>query len=168
LPRLSAREGTDFVFKSPAGAATPRAGAIGVRNRRPAMARPVEMRIRGQATASPLAPKPVALIWRQESAGGETAAPSAALPHGSARRGTDLVWRRPAPAGPGIESGTTHEAISLRAPPMPATWRGETGAAASLQAAPTALQPVEMGRLVDEVVRRLDRIGRDERLRRGL
>jgi len=25
-----------------------------------------------------------------------------------------------------------------------------------------------MGRLVDEVVRRLDRIGRDERLRRGL
>jgi hypothetical protein len=30
------------------------------------------------------------------------------------------------------------------------------------------MPPVEMGRLVDEVVRRLDRIGRDERLRRGL
>jgi hypothetical protein len=34
--------------------------------------------------------------------------------------------------------------------------------------APAAIQPAEMSRLVDEVVRRLDRIGRDERMRRGI
>jgi hypothetical protein len=30
------------------------------------------------------------------------------------------------------------------------------------------MQPADMSRLVDEVVRRLDRIGRDERMRRGI
>jgi hypothetical protein len=30
------------------------------------------------------------------------------------------------------------------------------------------MQPAEISRLVDEVVRRLDRIGRDERMRRGI
>jgi hypothetical protein len=30
------------------------------------------------------------------------------------------------------------------------------------------MQPAEMSRLVEEVVRRLERIGRDERMRRGI
>ena len=169
LPRLPTRDGTDFIFTPPAAAATPRAGAIGVRSRRPAMAARPQARIRGQAAASPLAPRPAAaLVWRQKSARGETAPPSAALTYASPSRPTELVWRRPAPVEPGSETACDARAASRAARRRrPAAWRGETRAGASAPAAPTALQPVEMGRLVDEVVRRLDRIGRDERMRRG-
>jgi tetrahydromethanopterin S-methyltransferase subunit F len=40
--------------------------------------------------------------------------------------------------------------------------------AAAAAPAPAPAQGPDMGRLVEEVVRRLERIGRDERLRRGL
>ena len=84
------------------------------------------------------------------------------------RRGAELVWRRPAPDEATAEGRAVSESVSPRAMPTPASWRGEAQAGASRPAAAAAIPPVEMGRLVDEVVRRLDRIGRDERLRRGL
>jgi len=82
------------------------------------------------------------------------------------------VWRRPAPDPARHEPRASHQSSAS------AAWRGDGEIRADLPAppvrpspaaaAPAAIQPAEMNRLVDEVVRRLDRIGRDERLRRGI
>ncbi|MBV9883774.1 MAG: hypothetical protein JO276_12270 [Sphingomonadaceae bacterium] len=114
---------------------------------------------------------PAALVWRSETGKGDAAAPMPAFAGGHGRPRTDLVWRRPAP-NPAIEAGDGRAAASPRDSATDQPWRGETRIRADrapLAAAPApAVPPVEMNRLVDEVVRRLDRIARDERLRRGL
>jgi len=117
-------------------------------------------------------PRPrAALIWRRGEEGGARfgAAPIHSTTHRTSR--TELVWRRPpagperdeASAAPGAASAAAHGEVFVRAdrPASPPV-------SAPAAAAPSALAPAEMGRLVDEVVRRLERIGRDERLRRGI
>lgn len=95
----------------------------------------------GNSVTPPASWKPrAALIWRSPSSDDARQEPM---------RGADVAFA--ASAGQGIALLT-----AARAPaPQPA-------------AAPAAVQAPDMNRLVDEVVRRLERIGRDERLRRGL
>jgi len=107
------------------------------------------------------------LVWRRDEAGGEHEATG----NRQARRssGTELVWRRASPVAARQESAPARGAAAsgfgggdvYTAAPRP-------GVPAPAAAAPAAIQPADMGRLVDEVVRRLDRIGRDERMRRGI
>jgi len=116
-------------------------------------------------TLRPRAP----LIWGKEAEASEAFA--APLLSGSGRSGsTKLIWRRP-------PAGTVRGEVGSPDAPETAAWRRETEVRADrpmtppplpTTPAPAAIQPAEMSRLVDEVVRRLDRIGRDERMRRGI
>lgn len=113
---------------------------------------------------------PAALVWRDGTGGGNAAPAMPAFAGGSGRPRADLIWRRPAP-NPAIETGNGPTSASPRGPATAEPWRGETRIRADRAqpaAAPAAMLPAEMNRLVDEVVRRLDRIARGERLRRGL
>jgi hypothetical protein len=110
-----------------------------------------------------------ALVWR----GGTESSASLAASPGPAygrRPSADLVWRRPAAGTDQEEAGPPHRAraATLNEPDIRAD--RPTAPAPPVPAAPSAaaIQPAEMSRLVDEVVRRLDRIGRDERMRRGI
>ena len=112
------------------------------------------------------------LVWRSGEAQDQSAgaAPAYSTAHRISR--TELVWRRP-PAGPARdEAGSAPGAASASAAHSDVFVRADRPAASHPSApaapAPAALPPAEMGRLVDEVVRRLERIGRDERLRRGI
>jgi hypothetical protein len=144
---------------------------------------PVAMTLRSAAArmGSPAAGRSVtsraraALVWRSEGRDDAfPATPGYAQARGPSR--TDLVWRRSAPGPARDEAGASHYASASAS--ASAAWRGDGEVRADLPAppvrsspaaaAPAAIQPAEMSRLVDEVVRRLDRIGRDERLRRGI
>jgi hypothetical protein len=125
------------------------------------------------AQAPAQAARPAPLLWKQAKGAGPLAtalleAGSVAAAPASWKPRTALIWRDP-PADetrPGPRRATDGA--------VPAAWRDSAaftagGAMAAAPAAPpAAVQPPDMGRLVDEVVRRLERIGRDERLRRGL
>lgn len=82
----------------------------------------------------------------------------------SRREAPDLVWRDP------VRSESGRGPMAQPEPLFPARRSAETSAPAAAAAAPVpaAAPGPDVGRLVDEVVRRLERIGRDERLRRGL
>jgi hypothetical protein len=170
LPRLTARARARIAAAPPRSVPAPRATAVRLQTGKAEMRPIAEARPRGQPPAALVARAPAALIWRREIASGGTAAAASALPGATARRGAELVWRRPAPAEASSEGRAAPEAASPRAAPAPApaAWRGEAQGAPGHPMGPSAIPPVEMGRLVDEVVRRLDRIGRDERLRRGV
>jgi hypothetical protein len=131
---------------------------------------PAAARTESPSAASPRPSRPrTALVWRNGTESG--ASPVASATPGYGRRpSADLVWRRPAAGTDRNEAGAPHRAPAASfqdseiragrpAAPVPTT---------AAAAAPAAMQPAEMSRLVDEVVRRLDRIGRDERLRRGI
>jgi hypothetical protein len=116
------------------------------------------------------------LVWR-DSAGRDAPRPSlaalaprpslAAWPglSVSPRARTEMVWREPAAAETRAESGS-----QVWPSPSPASGSDTVvhSPQASAPAVPMPLPAPDVGRLVDEVVRRLERIGRDERLRRGL
>lgn len=76
-----------------------------------------------------------------------------------------LVWRNAEPARQSAELATTVQGPSPVAP-SPAVVADAP--AAPVRPAGAAVPAPDMARLVDEVVRRLERIGRDERMRRGL
>jgi len=119
-----------------------------------------------EANRAPSPPQ-TALIWPKAAIG--PGLPQAARPSAPAARPprTILVWRNAAAGGP------AHEEMPAPFAAAPAAWRaGAAAQAAPATAAAAPAQPAaqapDMGRLVDEVVRRLERIGRDERLRRGI
>jgi len=129
---------------------------------------------RPRAERSRSSPPRTTFVWRKGETGGESVA--TAPVHSTAYRTsrTELVWRRP-PADPARgETGAAEGGSTSVAAPNPVFVRADRPAMSTASAptapspAPAALQPAEMSRLVDEVVRRLDRIGRDERLRRGI
>jgi hypothetical protein len=86
------------------------------------------------------------------------------------RAGVDLVWTSPSEAAT-VESRAAAAAAMVHS----AAVRGmpQPGSAYSAARAPEAAPPAapampDMNRLVDEVVRRLERLSRDERMRRGI
>lgn len=95
------------------------------------------------------------MVWRGP-------APAGAPPP---RARTGLVWRDP------VADGMRGEAMAAGGAASP-PGRGADALVQSRQAPappPAVATPApDVGRLVDEVVRRIERIGRDERLRRGL
>ena len=123
----------------------------------------------------------LSLAWREPGpAGPGPAKPGSpgfpGLP-AMARGRTEMVWRNPAALDqPAATAAATTVAAAAPPPGWNAgaaahaqRWAG-SGAAPPPAAAAAALMPAmpDVGRLVDEVVRRLERIGRDERLRRGI
>ncbi len=107
------------------------------------------------------------LIWREPAAAGAPRPGIAAWPNpsGSKPARTELVWREPAEAEK-RDAAAPEAGVSL-----PRAWSGDTvvhSRQASAAAAAAAVPTPNVAQLVDEVVRRLERIGRDERLRRGL
>lgn len=106
-------------------------------------------------------------IWRDPSASRATA-PEPGAPSRSGGRvagRTDLVWRDP--AGAEANGGAMIDSPAARPPAgtaRPAAPDSPPAAAPAVAPAPA----LDLGRLVDEVMRRIERIGRDERLRRGL
>jgi hypothetical protein len=111
-----------------------------------------------------------ALVWRGEGQGSDGIAARHSYPPARPAPAAEMVWRRPAPGSAPDESGIFGAAAAADAwPEAPRADRPSLPAAPAPAApAPAVLQPLEINRLVDEVVRRLDRIGRDERMRRGL
>jgi hypothetical protein len=113
-----------------------------------------------------------ALVWRGEGRAmdGIAAAPFHARAYSKAA--AELVWRRTAPGSAPDQAGIFGGAAAAGARPGEVHVRADrpsmTSVAAPAAPAPAMLQPMEINRLVDEVVRRLDRIGRDERMRRGI
>ena len=86
-------------------------------------------------------------------------------PAPSRRRAAELVW--PAAPRPGVEAGLP----SLALAPFTAVAREAPAAVAARIAAPVPAAPPmlpDVNGLVDEVMRRIDRRFRSERLRRGL
>lgn len=155
--------------------ASPSARASRIGN--PLLSRAAPATAAGEWAASPMKPepRPIGMIWRRKGRGGAPAALSphapvaagAAIPPGWKPR-TALVWRNPpsedeasAPAGQ-IDRLT---AASSRDPAFAVSPSSFAPPAAGAAPAPAAAP--DMGKLVEEVVRRLERIGRDERLRRG-
>lgn len=77
----------------------------------------------------------------------------------------ELVWRKPTPQQAGAEAVFDQPPVHLATFASPAQVANGPSPRSAAQS-PTPLP--EMGPLVDEVLRRLDRLGRDERLRRGI
>jgi hypothetical protein len=134
-----------------------------------------ETGVRGRSP-SPESSRPplprAALVWRKAVVDGESLAATHRHRGAFGVSGSERVWRRPAAATVrdatgGAEGGATTVVARddgyVRAAPSVAP----TPVAPAAPPA-AAMPPAEMSRLVDEVVRRLERIGRDERLRRGL
>lgn len=131
-----------------------------------------------ESTARPPKPEagPVATMWRQAGRAGPrlAVAPSEPFFAGSAvppswRPRTTLVWRDPPPDEDGRETAARVNRSMPASSPGPAVFGvAPPMSAAAAAPAPAPAQGPDMGRLVEEVVRRLERIGRDERLRRGL
>jgi hypothetical protein len=121
------------------------------------------------AGGSPPARSRTALAWRSEAASRENEAASPVHANGR-KSATELVWRRPAAGTGQTEAGSSHgaRAVTPSQPEIRADRSATYVPPAPPAPAPAAIQPAEMNRLVDEVVRRLDRLGRDERMRRGI
>jgi hypothetical protein len=110
-----------------------------------------------------------ALVWRSGTDSGASLAASPSPAYGR-RPSADLVWRSPAAGTDQEEGGAPHRARAATVNDSEIRADRPLAPAPPRPAAPPAapIQPAEMSRLVDEVVRRLDRIGRDERMRRGI
>ena len=127
-----------------------------------------------QPAASRLPSRPSApLVWRKDEAGVESPVATRRQGHAERMPGAEIVWRRPPPAPARNGDGAAHDAAAYapgRSDSYARAYRPSSPAYAAPSAPPqaAAIQPAEMSRLVDEVVRRLDRIGRDERMRRGI
>lgn len=86
------------------------------------------------------------------------------------RAAVDLVWMGPSEAG---RPESRAAAAAATAPPAAVPGMAQLGSSFSGTRAPPATPPAppavpDMNRLVDEVVRRLERLSRDERMRRGI
>jgi hypothetical protein len=127
---------------------------------------------RGGIAAARRSPPRPALVWRGEGRGMDGIAAAPFYPRAYPKAAAELVWRRPAPGSAPDQAGIFGGAAAAGARPGEIHVRADRPAMASAPApaapAPSVLQPMEINRLVDEVVRRLDRIGRDERMRRGV
>jgi hypothetical protein len=127
---------------------------------------------RGAIAAARRSPPRPALVWRGEGRGMDGIAAAPIYPRAYSEAAAELVWRRPAPGSAPDQARIFGGAAAAGARPGEIHVRADrpsmTSVAASAAPAPSVLQPMEINRLVDEVVRRLDRIGRDERMRRGL
>lgn len=111
--------------------------------------------------------RPSQLVWRDLLApqAERSRATLDARASGPRRARAELVWRDPAAAE---RQGEPLFESRISPPPVRDV---EAAGPARTAAAPVSAAPIpapDVGRLVDEVVRRLERIGRDERLRRGL
>jgi hypothetical protein len=183
---LARRETVSSIAARPAPPRSPRAPAEPAMVPPPARALRIAFRCPSRAalapspnesTARPPRPEagPVAMIWRKTGRAGPRFAVALSEPFlaGSAARPswkprTALVWRDSPPDEDGRGTAARVNRSIPASSPGPAVFPVAPPMSATPAAAPAPAQGPDMGRLVDEVVRRLERIGRDERLRRGL